>query len=150
MFSSLTQLPVTNDLLFDLDDMEQNIEGSREITANIGHTFIGTEQGNVSRYLGFYPDNPHATLFTDQDGEIHDNSKSKYHVSISTEVTPDQLKRIINDINNFPDTYSLNDYNCSDFGIQIARKAGLNLPRTVGEYGVFPIKFKGRNPADLG
>lgn len=130
--------------------VEQPIKGSREITADIGHTFVGIEQDGIKRYLGFYPDSRYATLLKPQKSEIHDNSGSEYHVSISTQVNPDQLKRIINDINNFPKTYDLNKYNCSDFGIQIGRKAGLNLPAKIGTYSQLFYTFKGRNPADLG
>jgi len=77
-------------------------------------------------------------------------SPAPYHVSISTEVAPDQLKRIINHIVDFPKTYFLNTYNCSDFGIDIGRRAGINLPKTIGKYNQLFFKFEGRNPADLG
>ncbi len=130
--------------------VEQPVKGSREITAAIGHTFVGIEQGSISRYLGFYPRKAMPSLISDQVAEIHDNSGSPYHVSISTEVTPDQLKRIIDYIVDHPKTYFLNTYNCSDFGIDIGRKAGLNLPKTIGQYKHFFFKFEGRNPSDLG
>lgn len=132
--------------------VEQPIPNSREITADIGHTFIGIEQGGITRYLGFYPDSPAATLIGDgrQDAEIRDNSGSPFDVSITTDVTAQQLSTIIDEINNFPETYDLENYNCSDFGIQIGNQAGLELPATVGKYKNFIFKFEGRNPADLG
>jgi len=40
--------------------------------------------------------------------------------------------------------------NCSDFGIQIGKKAGLSIPATIGKYENFIFKFEGRNPSDLG
>ncbi|WP_438424005.1 hypothetical protein [Aquimarina macrocephali] len=130
--------------------VEQPIEGSREITAYVGHTFVGIEQGGISRYLGYYPKNQMPSLISDQVAEIHDNSGAPYHVSISTEVSSDQLKRIINHIVDFPETYFLNTYNCSDFGIDIGRRAGINLPKTIGQYKQLFFKFEGRNPSDLG
>ncbi len=130
--------------------VEQPIEGSRKITAYVGHTFIGIEQEGISRCLGYYPKNQMPSLVSDQVAEIHDNSGSPYHVSISTEVSPDQLKKVIDHIINFPDTYFLNTYNCSDFGIDIGRRAGLNLPKTIGVYEQLFFKFEGRNPSDLG
>lgn len=132
--------------------VEQPIANSRKITADIGHTFIGIEQGEISRYLGFYPDSPGATLVGDksQPAEIRDNSGSPFDVSISITVSPRQLTQIIGDINSFPELYMLEEYNCSDFGIQIGNKAGLSLPATVGKYSNFIFKFEGRNPADLG
>lgn len=132
--------------------VEQPIANSRKITADIGHTFIGIEQGEISRYLGFYPDSPGATLVGDksQPAEIRDNSGSPFDVSISITVSPGQLTQIIGDINSFPELYMLEEYNCSDFGIQIGNKAGLSIPATVGKYSNFIFKFEGRNPADLG
>lgn len=132
--------------------VEQPIPNSREITADIGHTFIGIEQGGITRYLGFYPDSPGATLVGDKsvDAEIHDNSGSPFDVSISTTVTSAQLTKVINLINNYPKIYNLEEYNCSDFGIQIGKEAGLSLPATIGKYSNILFKFEGRNPADLG
>lgn len=128
--------------------VEQPVKGSRDITAALGHTFIGIEQGEVIRNIGFYPDNGGvANLLSDQDGELHDNSGSKYHVSISLDITSTQLTSIINFIENYPPRYSLNNYNCSDFGLSVAKLGGLSLPETKGTYGVL---FNGRNPADLG
>ena len=75
--------------------VEQPIRGSREITADIGHTFVGIEQDGISRYLGFYPDRPTASLIAPQDSEIQDNSGSPYNVSISKDVTPVELSIVI-------------------------------------------------------
>ncbi|WP_029272905.1 hypothetical protein [Flavobacterium sp. KJJ] len=53
-------------------------------------------------------------------------------------------------INDYSKTYDLNNYNCSDFGIMVAQRASLYLPKTSGSYDNFIVKFKGRNPSDLG
>lgn len=127
--------------------VEQSIEGSRKLTANIGHTFVGIKQEGIVRNLGFYPDSPRATLLANQDSEIHDNSGSKFHISITVSITASQLKKAIKAINGYPSKYDLNNYNCTDFGIEVAKKSGLDLPKTVGKYGIF---FKGNNPSDLG
>ena len=130
---------------------EQSIVNSREVTANIGHTFIGIEQNGVIRNIGFYPDSPMATLLKSQNGELHDNSTSPYDVSITIDVNAGQLKDIINSVENYPSVYDLNNYNCTDFGIKIAGLGGLTLPETIGEYNAYAglVKFKGRNPSDL-
>lgn len=130
--------------------VEQPIPNSREITASIGHTFIGIEQGNVSRYLGFYPDSAEASLLSPQDAQMHENSGDIYDVSITMDVSPGQLTNVINFINEYPEVYDLNNYNCSDFGIDVAEKCGVNLPRTIGVYDKYIFRFEGRNPADLG
>ncbi|MGZ0016704.1 hypothetical protein [Yeosuana sp. AK3] len=128
--------------------VEQAVEYSREVTARLGHTFIGIEQGGVIRNLGFYPDNGGAAnLISSQDSEIHDNSQSPYHVSITIPVSANQLNNIINYIENYPNRYDLNNFNCSDFGIEVAARGGLILPKTNGSFSMF---FEGRNPGDLG
>ncbi|MFV0540732.1 MAG: hypothetical protein ACK5MZ_05770 [Aestuariibaculum sp.] len=101
--------------------VEQAIENSREITARLGHVFIGIEQNGIIRNLGFYPDNGGAiNLISNQDSEIHDNSTSPYHVSISKNISASQLSNIITYIENYPSTYDVRNYNCTDFGIEIA------------------------------
>ncbi len=132
--------------------VEQAIENSREVTAALGHTFIGIEQNGKSRHLGFYPDNGGAAnLLANQDSEIHDNSGSPYHVSITINISSSQLINIINYIENYPKKYDLNNYNCTDFGIEVAKRGGLILPKTNGEKKQYGITlFKGRNPGDLG
>jgi hypothetical protein len=131
---------------------EQSIKGSRQLTTNIGHTFIGITQNDVTRNLGFYPDSPNASLISNQTSQIHDNSTSAFDISITIDVSANQLKSIINYISNYPNTYDLNKFNCTDFGIQVMSLGGLALPKTVG-YAEFLgglVKFKGDNPADLG
>ncbi len=132
--------------------VEQAIENSREVTARLGHTFVGIEQEGIIRHLGFYPDNGGgANLISNQNSEIHDNSGSPFHVSITIQISSGQLSSIINYIENYPTKYDLNNYNCSDFGIGVASLGGLNLPSTIGvgsQFGI--VLFEGRNPGDLG
>ncbi|RAV27391.1 hypothetical protein [Sinomicrobium soli] len=126
---------------------EQSIENSREVTARIGHAFIGLEQNGVVRNIGFYPDSPGASLLAAQNSELHDNSGSAYHVSVTLNISSVQLTNIINYIENYPGKYYLNEFNCTDFAIAVAKKGGLIIPETVGSYGIF---FEGRNPSDFG
>ncbi|MGK0448799.1 MAG: hypothetical protein ACJA2M_002600 [Polaribacter sp.] len=131
---------------------EQCIENSREVTSRLGHTFIGIEQDGVVRNIGFYPDNSGAAnLLGPQGGELHNNSSSPYHISISADIDSNQLTNIINYIENYSSSYDLNNYNCTDFGIVTASLGGINSPRTIGtksEWG-FTV-FEGANPSDLG
>ncbi|WP_299669679.1 hypothetical protein [uncultured Polaribacter sp.] len=126
---------------------QQSIAGSRKVTANIGHTFIGLEQNGIIRSIGFYPDSPGASLLKPQSSELHDNSNSPYDVSITIDIRATQFRETVNYITNYSSTYDLNNYNCTDFGIGIALIGGLTLPKTIGKYGIL---FKGRNPGDLG
>lgn len=130
--------------------VEQPIRNSREITTNIGHTFIGIEQGGIERYLGFYPVSNAASLLGPQESSINDNSSSAYDVSITLSASSSQMNDVLDYVTNYRSQYDLNNYNCTDFGIGVAEKGGLTLPRTIGEYDAYLIKFKGRNPVDLG
>lgn len=117
---------------------------------SVGHTFIGIQQGTIQRIIGFYPDSPNASLISSQKSELHDNSNTLYHVSISIGIDANKLSSVINYINDYSKTYDLNNYNCSDFAIGAAEKAGLRLPKTTGSYNAVIVNFKGRNPGDLG
>lgn len=132
--------------------VQQPNENTRDkLGANsVGHTFIGIQQGTIQRLIGFYPDSPNASLISSQESELHDNSNTLYHVSISIEIDAAKLINVINYIDNYSQTYDLNNYNCSDFAISVAEKGGLNLPKTTGSYNAVLVKFKGRNPGDLG
>jgi hypothetical protein len=127
--------------------VDQPIAGSRKLTAETGHTFISITQNGVTRTIGFYPDSPEASLISDQDSEIHDNSTSAFDVSITVDVSSSQLSDIVKYITNYPSKFSLNNFNCTNFGINVMSLGGLALPKTVGSS--FPF-FKGINPADLG
>nr|WP_315149700.1 hypothetical protein [uncultured Flavobacterium sp.] len=132
--------------------VQQPNENTRDkMGANsVGHTFIGIQQGGIQRILGFYPDSPNASLISSQNSELHDNSNTLYHISISVEIDAIELANVINYVNNYPKTYDLNNYNCSDFAIGAATNGGLNLPKTKGSYDAVIVNFKGHNPGDLG
>jgi len=132
--------------------VQQAKEGTRNDVGpnSVGHVFIGIEQGNVSRYLGYYPPSSASSvgiaLGSDYNAEIRDNSGTMYHVSISKNITASQLSSIIHYTNNFPSTYNLNTYNCTDFGINVGNLGGLNLPST----SATGTMFTGRSPGHLG
>lgn len=117
---------------------------------SVGHSFIGIQQGTIQRIIGFYPDSPNASLISSQKSELHDNSNTLYHVSISIGIDAGKLSSVINYINDYSKTYDLNNYNCSDFAIGAAERGGLKLPKTTGSYNAVIVNFKGRNPGDLG
>ena len=81
--------------------VQQAKEGTRNDVGpnSVGHVFIGIEQGNVSRYLGYYPPSSASSvgiaLGSDYNAEIRDNSGTMYHVSISKNITASQLSSII-------------------------------------------------------
>ncbi|MES2061127.1 MAG: hypothetical protein V4456_04355 [Bacteroidota bacterium] len=119
-------------------------------TNSVGHTFVGITQGGITRSFGFYPDSPTAAVLGSQTSEIHDNSAELYHVSIAKDISAAQLTSVINYINNYPPTYTLSSYNCTDFALGVAANGGLNLPSTTGTTTQLGLTFTGRNPGDLG
>ncbi|MGI4885769.1 MAG: hypothetical protein ACRYFR_12495 [Janthinobacterium lividum] len=114
---------------------------------NVGHTFISITQGGITRVLGFYPTSNVAPI-QDAAGIIGDNSQASYSISITTTISPANLNSLLTYIySHSGDTYSLSDYNCTDFGIGAAAAAGLNLPDTYGTWGGVS---GGNNPGNLG
>lgn len=115
---------------------------------NVGHAFVGIEQtvGGVTtrRIFGYYPAEEAKMFLSTRPHMFGDDSHDDYDVKIETNVTATQLSTIINMAYNARTNYDLYSYNCADFGIDIGRAAGLNIPYTKGN--VFP----GRNPGDLG
>lgn len=132
--------------------VEQPRPGTRDVNGpnQVGHTFIGIQQNGTSRFIGYYPDSPMASLIGSQDGELHSNENSNFNVSISISIGANQLASVITYINNYPQTYNLNKFNCTDFAIEVANRGGLNLPETIGTYNYGIGTFSGHNPGDLG
>lgn len=160
-FSGLKVNPKTETKYFSISNsanltiyIQQPTENTRKKIGDnsVGHAFIGLEQRTLKRYLGFYLESPNASLISNQTSEIHDNSNEMYHVSISISIniSPDKMSSVIIYINNYNEKYDLNNFNCIDFVIGVAEKAGLNLPKTTGEHSELIFKSKGRNPGDLG
>jgi hypothetical protein len=114
---------------------------------DVGHTFIGIEQGNFTRFVGFYPTdgvNPYTS--PSDPSSLVDDSSHPYDVKIELNLTAAQLTNIINFIKNRVGTYNLNNYNCTDFGLNVCILAGITLPDT---HGSWP-GGGGSNPGDLG
>lgn len=116
----------------------------------VGHAFVGIQQGNHQKMFGFYPpesaSNVPIAVGNSYVSELRDNSNTLYHVSISTNINASQMSNILNYVKNYPSTYDLNSYACTDFAIKVGNLWGLNLPSTTVEY----FTFKGRSPGKLG
>jgi hypothetical protein len=114
----------------------------------IGHTFVSIEQGGNISSFGFYPNSGNIyPIVNEQANSVMGNDESHtFDVSISIEVDGTTLQDIIDSSVNFNNTYDLNDYNCSDFGIEIANLAGINLTEADGSWP----GGGGSNPGTLG
>lgn len=116
---------------------------------DVGHTFIGIEQGGIKRYFGFYPDggvDPKASSPSNSGAAMFDSSHT-WDVSVSTTISGSQLSDVIDYVvDNASSTYNLETYNCTDFAISTYNKSGAALPDS---YGSWP-GGGGSNPGDLG
>ncbi|WP_299015136.1 hypothetical protein [uncultured Polaribacter sp.] len=133
--------------------VQQPLENSNEVYTGSngpGHAFIGIEQNNITRNLGFYPvkEANRALIGVGKtyDSEIRSNNDYMYHISISKNITNTQLQTIMEYIRNAPNKYNVNSFACADFAIAIGNLAGLGLPSTT----VNKYLFNGRSPGTLG
>lgn len=113
---------------------------------DVGHTFIALQQGTIRRVFGFYPKtavNPYSPIDKQAFGN---NEGYSFDVSINIPISSSQLLNIIGYTNSVPPNYDLNNYNCTDFGIQVANLAGLSLPDSYGSW----LYGGGSNPGTLG
>lgn len=123
---------------------------------NTGHTFFAIKQGDIRRVLGFYPDPPVASLSNPSStGAFKNDSNHSYDVSLSIAVNSRNLKNIINYIKSHSSTlFNLNSNNCTDVGLSVMRKAGLQLPSAYGAWGNgtpgSPYGGAGDNPGQFG
>jgi hypothetical protein len=99
---------------------------------DVGHTFISISQNGITRVFGFYPTSP-ISIFVIGPGIFGDNSQTPYTVNISKQINSGNLYSLLNYIYSlYGKDYDLQKYNCTDFAIQTAHAAGIELPDTWG------------------
>jgi hypothetical protein len=121
---------------------------------NTGHTFLILSESygstTITRNIGFYPSTivyPPSALTAP--GQFNDDDTHPYNISGTLPVTNAQFYQILNFISssNTPAfLYNLNSNNCTTFVLNAVAQAGIDLPRT---YGNWP-GGTGANPGDLG
>jgi hypothetical protein len=116
---------------------------------DVGHTFLSITQNGITRVLGFYPTSSAAILF-DSPGIMGDNSSTPYTTSITVPLSVSGLSNVLGYIYLHSGvTYSLNNFNCTNFAIGAAAAGGLVLPSTTGQWGG-GLVGRGLNPGNLG
>lgn len=137
--------------------IEQAKPGTRELVGSneVGHVFIGIEQGQFRRVFGYYPTEDSSRLGIllrrNYVAILKDNSGHNYDVKIEKNISAQELVKIIQEAEKFHPTYNLESYACADFGIEIGNLGSMNLPNTTYAglaYGIYP--FQGRIPGGLG
>ena len=113
----------------------------------VGHAFISINQNGITRVLGFYPTSP-VSFMVDALGMWGDNSQTSYTGSASIKINGGNLYSLLQYIYSLEGKdYKLSTFNCTDFAINAAHAAGVNLPNTWGRWGGVS---GGSNPGDLG
>ncbi|WP_315047272.1 hypothetical protein [Capnocytophaga sputigena] len=104
---------------------------------NVGHTFIGITQGENQYTYGFYPNVPGYRTIGNNDvsSVLGKDDGHTFSVSFSTEVTPEQLQKIIElSQKSYARQYNLSYSNCTDFAISVANLANITLPYCKGTW----------------
>lgn len=126
------------------------------VSLDVGHTFLSlvTNFGgsNTTITYGFYPSQAVDLQNPIVDMAINDDGGHEFSSSITIQLTCDQFNQAINNsISATSNNYDLNNYNCTDYGIEIANLASLGVLDTTSPW-VFMGKTYGNssNPGDLG
>ncbi len=122
--------------------------GDTSVGRSVGHAFISISQGNSTSVYGYYPVSNWINPWnTSGSSELGNDSNNSFSSSITTTISGSQLKQINNASINFNQTYNLNNYNCTDFVIEMGNLGGLNLPPSDGTW---INGGNGSNPGTLG
>lgn len=116
----------------------------------VGHTFVSIQQGSNTCTFGYYPvsDNIYPIINNSGQSTLGDDGSGNepFSASISTTIGGSVLGQIINASTNYNPTYHLDNYNCTDFAIELANISGMSLPQC---NGIWP-GGGGSNPGTLG
>jgi hypothetical protein len=138
--------------------VKQPAPGKRKIFvwANTGHTFITLIKYNAdstyaSASFGFYPKKDQllsaTPVFPTTSATFKDDAGHKWDEVLGKFITRRKFEKILALTKDFNQTkYNLNNNNCTDFGLQAAALAGININDTVGKW---PLG-KGNTPALTG
>lgn len=122
----------------------------------VGHTFITLIKYNndctqVSRSFGYYPRKTHLLSATPlsplTSSQFKDDAAHDWHELVAKFISPQQYDSILALVVNYADKpYHLSNNNCTDFGLQAAAIAGIDVRNT---QGAWPLGY-GDNPGDAG
>jgi uncharacterized membrane protein YgcG len=119
---------------------------------DVGHTFIeirDTDTGETTGKRGFYPDGGVSPNQPKAPGVVANDENHAYDVKKEYTLTDEQYengkKKVSDDQNNRPG-YDLNDHNCTDWALDVAKAAGQDVETKEGEW----TGGGGHNPGDLG
>ena len=101
----------------------------------------------MRRTLGFHPFKAVSPFFEKQSqSQLGDDSDAPYDVRLDINVTPEVLNNVLSLIENYNPEYHLENYNCTNFVLDISDACGLKIPHTKGWW----ILGSGSNPGSFG
>ncbi|MEZ4809887.1 MAG: hypothetical protein R2819_05970 [Allomuricauda sp.] len=128
------------------DQPVANSSASISASGDVGHAFISISQNGKTSTFGFYPSGEGIKSAYGQ-SIMGNNGGDAYDVSLSRNVSGATLGRILDHAINFPRQYNVYNYNCTDYALEIANIAGMNINNA---WGVYPTGQGGDNPGKLG
>ncbi|HEY0297857.1 MAG TPA: hypothetical protein VGB84_01430, partial [Arachidicoccus sp.] len=140
--------------------VKQPVRGKRKkirlLHGDVGHTFItlikyNTDGSNVVRTFGFYPRKSlplEATpLFPATAADFKNDAKHDWDEAVGKFIDKEQFDLVIDLTKKYAKKrYHLSKNNCTDFGLNIASIAGIQIKHTRGKW----LLGEGNDPADTG
>jgi surface antigen len=165
-FKCFTNIGGTNHIFTALVCVDQPYPGTRECwgwswnglttTGNpvdAGHAFLvlseNSPSGVITRNVGFYPASLVIPGSPIAQGQLNNDARHSYDISLSITINSEQFFTILDYIergNNTGFNYNLNTNNCTTFVINALSQADIYLPSTIGNWTV----GSGNDPGDLG
>jgi len=105
-----------------------------------GHTFLQIKKLNgdqfVQQNIGFYPNEGWKTmLYTPVASKFADDNGHEFNASLKMNITPAQLHTVIATMENLSDTsYDIDQYNCTDFALQVFNSVRVDNPLIIPQY----------------
>lgn len=107
-----------------------------------GHTFLQITKTNgtqsVTQNIGFYPNATWKLLLAEPvQNKILDNSEHEFNASLTINITPEQLNNTINYLGNLASRdYDIDDYNCTDFALEVFNLSRISNPIEIQRYPI--------------
>lgn len=138
-------------ITFYADQPTAGVAATYSMKEKVGHAYITIEQllnGRiVRRTLGYHPSGVISPFLNkDANSVLGDDSNEPYDVRLSVSVTGETLGTILGLVQNYNPVYNLENYNCTNFVLDIADASGVRIARTKGTWGV----GAGLNPGNFG
>lgn len=104
----------------------KNSSASVNNSGDVGHAFISISQNGNTNTFGFYPSGEGIKSAYGA-SIIGNNGGDSFDVSLSITISESTLGKIIEKAKNYPNSYNVYNYNCTDYALELANIAGMNI-----------------------